>query len=172
MQYRTAFSKPYWSAGLCSQSTAKLKSTLNILKDGGTLKFSQSHAKRGQEMQEDEQASLALWHFLRITEVRYRKPQVWRDFCQEGHAVGPGLLLALCPSLKMGSSKAAVLCLVSLPTAYTFLGVVSKFWYLWPSFIQHCIGFSCLTRGGVSMDKGYILVSRYFCVVNETPCSG
>lgn len=49
---------------------------------------------------------------------------------------------------------------------------------LWPSFKklpvtgQHYIGFSCLTRGGVSMDKGYILVSRYFCDVNETPCSG
>lgn len=77
--------------------------------------------------------------------------------------------------LEDGNSRAAVLCLFSLPTAQTFLGIVLN----WSNFkklavgSQHCTGFSCLTwEGVIRMGKGCILLYRYFCEVNETPCSG
>lgn len=176
MQYRTAFSKPYWSAGLGSlQSTAKLKSTLThwrMVEHWNSAKIMQKEGKKCRRMGKpawpyDISSGSQRWgtESPRFEEIFARKVMLW----------GPGLLLALCPPLKMGSSKAAVLCLLSLPTAYTFLSIVLN----WPSFkklpitSQHCIGFSCLTWGGViSLDKGCILLSRYFCDVNETPCSG
>lgn len=107
-----------------------------------------------------------------------KAPDLKRFFCHKGHAVGARISagsMFLLLSLRMGSSKAAVLCLAALSTAYKFLGFVLN----WPNFkklavsSQHCTGFSCLTwEGVISMEKGYILLSRYFCDVNETLCSG
>lgn len=177
MQYRTAFSKPYWAAGLGSpQSTAK--STLThwrVAEHWNSAKIMQKESKKYRRM------GKPAWPYdisSRIIEVRYRKPQVWRDFCGKGHAVGARFAagpLSLLPDLNMGSSKAAVLCMISLSTAYKFLGIVLN----WPNLeklavtSQPCMGFSCPTwEGVISMEKGCILLSRYFCDVNGTPCSG